>query len=139
MLFILVFFIYFFSLRFTFLSNVNSIELKKILFFENGFIDNSFLELKKSIITTMNLLNFGREQLENGSLNDMLKQVGIDDVGSFVNQFRSKVNQETASQSQTNTASAQQPDYMAMGSSLLNQVSFRGKFFFLDYSFDPFP
>ncbi|UJR29196.1 hypothetical protein I4U23_010410 [Adineta vaga] len=69
----------------------------------------------------MNLMNFGREQLENGSLDNMLKQVGINDVGQFVNQFRSKVNQEAASSGNTNTASAQQPDLMSMGSSFLNQ------------------
>lgn len=64
----------------------------------------------------MNLMNMGREQIEKGSLNDMLRQVGIDDVGSFVNQFRSKVNQDASS------ASSQQPDLMSMGSSFLGQV-----------------
>jgi hypothetical protein len=38
----------------------------------------------------MDFLNFGASQLNNGSLNNMLEQVGIDDVGSFVNQFRNK-------------------------------------------------
>jgi len=41
-------------------------------------------------------MNFGHEQLEKGSLNDMLRQVGINDVGKFVDQFRSKVNEEAA-------------------------------------------
>ncbi len=78
----------------------------------------------------MNLMNFGREQLENGSLNGMLKQVGIDDVGTFVNQFRSKVNQEAAATGGTaHNASSQQPDLMSMGSSFLNQVYFKQKEF----------
>lgn len=38
----------------------------------------------------MDLFKFGREQLNNGTLNNMLEQVGIDDVGSFVNQFRNQ-------------------------------------------------
>ncbi|CAF4692358.1 unnamed protein product [Rotaria sp. Silwood1] len=75
----------------------------------------------------MNLMNLGREQLENGKLDDMLRQVGINDVGSFVNQFRNKVNQETASESNVNNASGrqaaggQQTDFISMGSSFLNQ------------------
>ncbi|CAF4324623.1 unnamed protein product [Rotaria socialis] len=44
----------------------------------------------------MDIFNFGREQLENGSLNGMLEQVGIDDVGLFVNQFRSRAKQEAS-------------------------------------------
>lgn len=75
----------------------------------------------------MSLMNFGREQLENGSLNDMLKQVGINDVGTFVNQFRSQVNQEAAKEGNTNSANPQQPDLMTMGSSFLNQVNFKQK------------
>ncbi len=70
----------------------------------------------------MNLMNFGREQSENGTLNDMLRQVGINDVGTFVNQFRSKVNQEAATEGNVKHASGQQPDLMSMGSSFLNQV-----------------
>ncbi|CAF0993204.1 unnamed protein product [Adineta ricciae] len=70
----------------------------------------------------MNLMNFGREQLDSGMLNNMLKQVGINDVGQFVDQFRGKVNQEAASAQQSNTASSQQPDFMSMGSSFLNQL-----------------
>ena len=70
----------------------------------------------------MDLMNFGREQLDSGMLNNMLKQVGINDVGQFVDQFRGKVNQEAASAQHTNTASSQQPDFMSMGSSFLNQV-----------------
>lgn len=70
----------------------------------------------------MNLLNIGREQLEGGGLNDMLKQVGINDVGSFVNQFRSQVNQEAAKEGNANNANSQQPDFISMGSSLFNQV-----------------
>ncbi len=73
-------------------------------------------------------MNFGREQLENGSLNDMLRQVGINDVGNFVDQFRSKVNQEAATGGgNTSHASGggQQPDLMSMGSSFLNQVYFK--------------
>lgn len=66
----------------------------------------------------------GQKQTENSSLNDMLRQVGIDDVGAFVNQFRNKVNQENANQTHSNTASSaqQQPDLMSMGSSFLNQL-----------------
>lgn len=71
----------------------------------------------------MNLMNLGREQIDSGSLNTMLKQVGIDDVGTFVNQFRSKVNQEAGKESSnTSSASSQQPDLMSMGSSFLGQV-----------------
>jgi hypothetical protein len=77
----------------------------------------------------MNLMNFGREQSENGTLNDMLRQVGINDVGTFVNQFRSKVNQEASTEGNTSNASSQQPDLMSMGSSFLNQVHFKQKYF----------
>lgn len=56
--------------------------------------------------------------MDSGSLNNMLRQVGIDDVGAFVNQFRSKVDQESAKGS-----SNQQPDLMSMGSSFLGQVN----------------
>ncbi|CAF0982112.1 unnamed protein product [Rotaria sordida] len=67
-------------------------------------------------------MNFGREQTENGTLDDMLRQVGINDVGTFVNQFRSKVNEDAGTEKNVNTASgSQQPDLMSMGSSLLNQ------------------
>ena len=73
----------------------------------------------------MNFMNFGREQLESGSLDGMLQQVGIDDVSGFVNQFRNKVNEEAGSQG---SASAdQQPDLMSMGSSFLNQVWLKPK------------
>lgn len=75
----------------------------------------------------MNLMNFGREQLENGSLNDMLRQVGINDVGTFVNQFRSQVNQEAATEGNSHKATGQQPDLVSMGSSFLNQVYFKEK------------
>jgi hypothetical protein len=73
----------------------------------------------------MNLMNFGREQLESGGLNDLLKQVGINDVGSYVNQFRSKVDQEASSSG--NKTADQQPDLVSMGSSLLNQVELNQK------------
>jgi hypothetical protein len=82
-------------------------------------------------------MNFGREQLENGTLNDMLRQVGINDVGAFVNQFRSKVNQEAAAEGNVNTASGrqatggQQPDFVSMGSSFLNQVYLKQKVIFI--------
>ena len=36
----------------------------------------------------MDLSSFGAEEAQNGSLNNMLSGVGIDDVGSFVNEFR---------------------------------------------------
>lgn len=69
----------------------------------------------------MNLMNLGREQLEGGGLNDMLKQVGINDVGSFVNQFRNQANEE--SKKGGSGGQSQQADLMSMGSSFLNQVS----------------
>lgn len=47
----------------------------------------------------MDFLNFGREQLQNGSLNTMLEKVGIDDVGSFVNQFRNQAQASAGSSS----------------------------------------
>ncbi len=68
----------------------------------------------------MDLFNFGREQLNNGSLNNMLEQVGIDDVGSFVNQFR---NQASASANQSD-------DIASAGSSFLNQVGDKNKLIF---------
>jgi hypothetical protein len=52
----------------------------------------------------MNLLNFGCEHLENGTLNNMLGEVGIDDVGSFVKQFRNQTSHEAeASTHQSST------------------------------------
>ncbi len=50
----------------------------------------------------------------------MLEQVGIDDVGSFVNQFR---NQASASANQSD-------DIASAGSSFLNQVDDKNKFIF---------
>lgn len=76
----------------------------------------------------MNLMNFGREQLENGTLDDMLRQVGINDVNAFVNQFRNKVDQETDTQKNIDNTGGrqasgnQQADFISMGSSFLNQV-----------------
>ena len=84
----------------------------------------------------MNLLNFGRDQMQKGMLNNMLEQVGIDDVGSFVNQFRQTASQETSSQhrrrdnddedgdedSSVRHASNQQSNFMSTGRSFLNQV-----------------
>ncbi len=55
----------------------------------------------------MNLLNFGCEHLENGTLNNMLGEVGIDDVGSFVKQFRNQTSHEAeASTHQSSTWSS---------------------------------
>ena len=84
----------------------------------------------------MNLLNFGREQLQKGMLNEMLSQVGIDDVGSFVQQFREEANHEANTvteqhQQEANdvdedttlrSASNQQANLFSMGSSILNKV-----------------
>jgi len=82
----------------------------------------------------MNFLNFGREQLQKGMLNNMLQEVGIDDVGSFVQEFREEANREAVSTAQGHgedeededsslrTASSQQANLFSMGSSLLNQV-----------------
>jgi hypothetical protein len=75
----------------------------------------------------MSFMNFGHEQLEKGSLNDMLRQVGINDVGKFVDQFRSKVNEEAAGGGNVGHVSDQQPDLMSVGSSFLNQVYFKQK------------
>lgn len=65
----------------------------------------------------MDLFNFGREQLQNGTFNNMLGQVGIDDVGSFVNQFRNQANNEAVK------SSNQSNDLASMGGSFLNQVN----------------
>jgi hypothetical protein len=80
----------------------------------------------------MNLFNFGREQLQKGMLNNMLEQVGIDDVGSFVQQFRNEAQHEAAAQhhndgsddedTSVRHASGQQANLFSMGSSMLNQV-----------------
>lgn len=83
----------------------------------------------------MNLFNFGREQLQRGMLNNMLQQVGIDDVGSFVNEFRQEAQQgaQEAHNSHENDddedtsvrhASGQQANFMSMGKSLFNQVRY---------------
>jgi len=88
----------------------------------------------------MNLFNFGREQLQKGILNNMLEQVGIDDVGSFVREFRNEANHEAAASAQRHedddegeevededttfvNASNQQANLFSMGSSLLNQFT----------------
>ena len=84
----------------------------------------------------MDLFNFGREQLQKGMLNNMLSEVGIDDVGSFVQQFREQANQEADIAAQQHeiqadeededatlrSVSNQQANLFSMGSSLLNQV-----------------
>ncbi len=88
----------------------------------------------------MDLFNFGREQLQKGMLNNMLSQVGIDDVGSFVQQFRDEANHEANIVAQQHehenehegdeededttlrSASNQQANLFSMGSSLLNKV-----------------
>ena len=83
----------------------------------------------------MNLLNFGREQLQKGMLDNMLAQVGIDDVGSFVQEFRNEANHEAAKVAEEHeggddededtavrTVSNQQANLFSMGSSLLNRV-----------------
>lgn len=84
----------------------------------------------------MSLFNFGREQLQKGMLNNMLREVGIDDVGSFVQQFRNEAQHEAAAQPQAYAddddedtavrhASGQQANLFSMGSSMLNQVGTR--------------
>jgi hypothetical protein len=65
----------------------------------------------------MDLFNFGRQQLNNGSLNNMLEQVGIDDVGSFVNQFRNQAKQEAS----VNEDDSE--DFESTGGSSANQVN----------------
>ena len=49
----------------------------------------------------MNLSNFGSEELEKGILNGMLRQGGVNDVDSFVEQFRDEAKRETAAQHYT--------------------------------------
>ncbi|CAF4730750.1 unnamed protein product, partial [Rotaria magnacalcarata] len=51
----------------------------------------------------MNFFDFGREQLENGSLNGMLQEVGISDVRPFLNQFRDRVKQEAPQNDEDST------------------------------------
>ena len=82
----------------------------------------------------MNLFNFGREQLQKGMLNNMLQQVGIDDVGSYVEEFRNEAQREAVVSAQEHEvdeededlslrqASNQQSNLFSMGSSLLNKV-----------------
>jgi hypothetical protein len=65
----------------------------------------------------MDLFNFGRQQLNNGSLNNMLEQVGIDDVGSFVNQFRNQAKQEASVDEDDSE------DFESTGGSSGNQVN----------------
>lgn len=90
----------------------------------------------------MNLLNFGKEQMQKGMLNNMLEQVGIDDVGAFVDEFRQEANHEAeiaASHHQMDDeededtslrhASNQQANVMSMGRSFLNQVFFETRLF----------
>ena len=62
----------------------------------------------------MDLFKFGMEQMNNGTLNNMLEQVGVDDVGSFVNQFRN----QAATSSRSGGAAAS-----SGGGSLLDQVN----------------
>lgn len=82
----------------------------------------------------MDLFNFGREQLQKGMLDNMLSQVGIDDVGSFVQEFRKEANHEAAvvakehegddedEDTTVRNASNQQANLFSMGSSLLDKV-----------------
>ena len=73
----------------------------------------------------MNLLNFGREHLQKGMLNNMLEQVGIDDVGSYVQQFRNEAQDQATAQhedSSVHHTSGQQSNLFSTGSSMLNQV-----------------
>ena len=79
-----------------------------------------FLLIPSIECSTRNLLNIGQEQLQGGDLNDMLKQVGIYDVGSFVNPFRSQVNEEATKGGRGGRC--QPADLTSMGSSFLNQV-----------------
>ncbi|CAF1001421.1 unnamed protein product [Adineta steineri] len=81
----------------------------------------------------MSLFNFGREQLQKGMLNQMLQQVGIDDVGSFVQDFRNEAAQASVAPHQGDDdydedatlqhASGQQANLFSMGSSMLNKFS----------------
>ncbi|CAF0876261.1 unnamed protein product [Rotaria sordida] len=93
----------------------------------------------------MDLSRFGRDELQRGMLNNMLEQVGIDDVGSFVQEFRNEANRETVAQhheggdnedeeeeeeededTSRRTASSQKANLFSMGSSLLNQFTSGG-------------
>ena len=96
----------------------------------------------------MDFLNFGREQLQKGMLNNMLEQVGIDDVNSFVQEFRSEANHEAAKAAEEHQvndedeedttvlqASNQQANLFSMGSSLLNKVDNEFHFYFKPFFF----
>ncbi|CAF0952004.1 unnamed protein product [Didymodactylos carnosus] len=80
----------------------------------------------------MNLQNFGPRELQNGTLDRMLEQVGIDDVSSFVNKFRNTVEKDVDQKQQQdedmtvrNAGPGQKsgPDWMSMGTSLFKQFA----------------
>lgn len=74
----------------------------------------------------MSFLNFGREQLQKGLLNNLLEQVGIDDVGSFVQQFRNEAEHEaevSAQEHETVEENENQEEQLgSFAGSLLNRV-----------------
>jgi len=71
----------------------------------------------------MSFFNFGREQLEKGLLNKVLEQVGIDDVGSFVNQFRNEAEHEAEISAQEHETAEQEEQLASFGGSLFNRVT----------------
>ncbi|CAF1107560.1 unnamed protein product [Rotaria sp. Silwood1] len=56
----------------------------------------------------MNLADFGEEHLNDGTFNRMLEDVGIGDVGSFLDQFRNEAHNETKRSRQV---ARDEPDY----------------------------
>lgn len=96
---------------------------------------------------SMDFMNFGREQLQKGMLNKMLEQVGIDDVGSFVQEFRNEANHEAVKAAEEHQvedededitvrqASNQQANLFSMGSSLFNKVDNMFYLYFKQFSF----
>ena len=69
---------------------------------------------------TIDFLNMDLEQLNKGSLNGRPRRIGINDIDSFVNQFRNQANQEAVRSPQA--SGGQYGDVMSIGSLFLNQV-----------------
>jgi hypothetical protein len=64
------------------------------------------------------------QQFQGGKLNNMLQQVGIDDVGSFVSQFRNQAHNE-AGRAHEEDEDEEEEEYggsAAGGNASLNQV-----------------
>ncbi|CAF3932305.1 unnamed protein product [Rotaria sp. Silwood1] len=87
----------------------------------------------------MAISRFGPEELQSGMLNNMLEEAGIDDVGSFVKEFRTEANREADDQrhhsgndedededTSIRSVSTQKASLFSMGSSLLNKFTSGG-------------